>query len=102
MPIPRFSAVGGTVIGLRTTRTFVPHGIIFNGNATSAFLQMFNKLSGDITLGSTSPDFVVEIPPGASREMPGPISFSIALSLACTTTATGNVAAICQVSLTVT
>jgi len=51
-----------------------------------AFLQFFNKLSANVTLGTTVPDFVIL---GDSRELRVPLIFDKGLTLASTTTRGG-------------
>lgn len=42
-------------------------GFLFeNNSATDAvYLQFFNKLTADVTVGSTAPDFTIKVPAGA-------------------------------------
>jgi hypothetical protein len=64
----------------------------YNPNATQAYVQVFNIVSGSVTLGTTAPTLSIPIAPtstgGYALSNPG-INFSTAISLAAATTATG-------------
>ena len=68
---------------------------IQNNNASSeVFVQIFNKESADVTLGTTVPDLVFRIPAGANygKDAQGfPIKYCpVGLTVACTSTRTGS------------
>jgi len=65
---------------------------VYNSNGTAAFIQLFDVVPGSVTVGTTTPKYVFFIPAGgaASMDLVVPISFSSAITYACTTTATGN------------
>jgi hypothetical protein len=67
---------------------------VYNPNASTCFLQVFNAASGSVTLGTTTPIFSFAVPngPSAAISAPGSLAmanFATALSIAATTTATG-------------
>jgi hypothetical protein len=67
-------------------------GYMFNNpNNGTAYIQVFDTTSA-ITLGTTTPTFVVPIPAGASAnvEFAGGIAMASGIKLAATTTATGS------------
>jgi hypothetical protein len=63
-----------------------------NPGAAKAYLQLFNALAADVTLGTTVPNLSVPIPAGAiwDAPLPVPIGFTTACSVAATATATGS------------
>ncbi len=72
--------------------------MFLNLNATPAYIQVFNlATSGAVTLGTTTPTFVVPIPAnstaangaGANLELTNGIAMSTGIQVAATTTATG-------------
>jgi hypothetical protein len=65
---------------------------IYNPNATAAFVQFYNTASGSVTVGTTSPLFMLTIPAtsGANLFSNTGIQFSTAMSWAATSTAGGN------------
>jgi hypothetical protein len=70
-------------------------GYMFNNpNAAVMYIQIFNIASGSVTLGTTTPTYVVPIPAGASAnvEFANGIAHATAISTAVTTTATGSTA----------
>ena len=65
---------------------------IYNPNSAAVFVQFYNTASGSVTVGTTSPLFMLTIPPfgAANLWMPGGIAFATAMSWAATSTAGGN------------
>lgn len=71
---------------------------IINPNATDAFLQCFDALAADVTVGTTVPTYSFLLPGGTgasnrgayAEQFEAPLQFNTALSIAITTTATGN------------
>lgn len=72
---------------------------IYSVNLADAFLQVFNKTTGSVTLGTTVPDEVYPVPAGASSTIGGfydivltsvGVAYGTAISVAATTTATGS------------
>lgn len=68
-----------------------------NANTSVIYLQMFNKLSASVTVGTTTPDDVIPLPAGNSStdpaviEIPFPkVSYGTGLTIAATTTRTGS------------
>lgn len=67
-----------------------------NEDSSDVYLQMFNKAVGDVTVGTTSPDFTYKILAGSqlgkdAQEFPLDF-FDTALTIAITTTRTGAAA----------
>lgn len=75
---------------------------VLNETAADAYLQFFNKLAADVTVGSTVPDFVVAIGINAKSDITfrKPISFGIGLVVASTTERGNNTGAVCETLLT--
>jgi hypothetical protein len=67
---------------------------VYNPNASVAYIQVFDVASGSVTLGTTAPDLVFGIPAtsAANLEITNGINMATAITLACTTTATGSTA----------
>ena len=64
---------------------------VINSNGTNAYVQLFNAATGDVTVGATTPNYVIFVPStGATIEdFALGLAFSTAITYACTTTATG-------------
>jgi hypothetical protein len=75
----------------------------YNPNASVAYIQVFDVASGSVTLGSTAPDLVFGIPAGsaANLEFTNGVNMATAITLACTTTATGSTAPSTGLDLTI-
>jgi hypothetical protein len=67
---------------------------VYNPNASVAYIQVFDVASGSVTLGTTAPDLVFGIPASsaANLEITNGVNMGTAITLACTTTATGSTA----------
>lgn len=65
---------------------------INNPNGAFSYVQMFNKLTANVTVGTTVPDFVIGIPANGSVTILNAlgIDFSIGLVVAATTTFGGS------------
>lgn len=103
--IPFFNdAVGNTVIAVKANgfaQIFMMK--LVNTTAAAAYLQIFAKPAASVTLGTTVPDWVIRL--GANEttnpsDMSPPAMFNgTGLSIAGTTTPTGNTAAVISASL---
>jgi hypothetical protein len=67
---------------------------VYNPNASVAYIQVFDVASASVTLGTTAPDLVFGIPASsaANLEITNGVNMGTAITLACTTTATGSTA----------
>lgn len=67
---------------------------IYNPNAATIFVQLYNTLSASVTVGTTTAFQVLAIPAGGALDgsYPVPLNWSVAITIAATTTATGNTA----------
>jgi len=65
---------------------------VYNPNTAAAFVQLFNTASGSVTVGTTTPVYVLYVPPEGAviEDFDTPLTFNTAITYACTTTATGN------------
>lgn len=70
---------------------------ISNPNTTDAYLQIFDLTTGNVTVGTTTPKLSFLVPAGngtrdgaMDKSFIIPITFSTAITYACTTTATGS------------
>jgi hypothetical protein len=66
-----------------------------NSNATPVYVQMFDALAANVILGTTAPKYSFLVPAGGTlaRDFSNGVEFSNAITFACTSTRTGNVAA---------
>jgi hypothetical protein len=66
----------------------------YNPNASVAYIQVFDLASASVTVGTTAPDLVFGIPASsaANLEFTNGVNMATAITLACTTTATGSTA----------
>ncbi len=104
-----FSASVTTAVGVKpSSGTTSSAGNIYgwsvlNNTAAIAYVQVFNKAVGNVTLGSTAPDWVIPVPAngttgaGSNYTLDIPISHSTGITIACTTTRTGSTTAACDV-----
>ncbi len=78
---------GGDVVGIDAA----------NINAEDLFIQLFDSLSADVTVGTTTPNYVVVVPggddtnrAGTQWQPPGNMKFTTGITYAVTTTAGGS------------
>jgi len=100
---PSFSnaSVSDTVVQVSGSPIIVMGGFVRNTTAANAWIQMFNAQSANVALGTTTPTIAIVIFANAAlglSDLPGMV-FDVALSIAGTTTRTGNTAAILEVDL---
>jgi hypothetical protein len=66
---------------------------IINSNGANTYVQLFDVDAGSVTVGTTTPDYVIFVPGGAATitdfNNVG-LNFSTAITYACTTTPTGS------------
>lgn len=89
------NSLSNTVIAVKTTggRLYGYH--IENLNTVPVYVQFFNKTVANVTLGATVPSNSLEVPAGGVLDAAAfapPWAYSIAISLAATTTSTGSTA----------
>lgn len=91
--VPHFDPNGNNVAQPIKTSAGVLYNLnIYNSNGADAFVQLFDAALGDVTVGTTTPDYVIYVPAGG-----GVITdfnsigmeFNTAITYTCTTTATG-------------
>lgn len=69
------------------------HGIlVYNSNAAVEFVQMFDALAADVTVGTDEPKMSIPIPAQSSIifVLDKHIRFDVGMTYACSDTATGN------------
>lgn len=87
-----------TAQAMKTTEGDIYFFHAVNANTADAYVQFFDAATGDVTVGTTTPDFVLFVPGGdgtndgaiAQQFYNAPVHFENAVTYACTTTATGN------------
>lgn len=64
---------------------------LVNTTAAAAYLQVFDKLAANVTVGTTTPTFCVRLAANESIsiQFPDPVDFQLGLTVAGCTTATG-------------
>lgn len=94
--------VGGTRysnLALAETKAVVIAGPVllfnitaFNSGGATCYLQFFDALTADVTVGTTTPTFVIPLPAsgGYDTSLNLPEGFRNGIVIACTSTATGN------------
>lgn len=90
-----------TVTAIKTSAGQLYGWHIFNANATTIYVQIFNVATGSVTLGTTAPTMALGIPAGGGANVmtDSGIAFATAISVACTTTRTGSTAPASSVDL---
>lgn len=67
-----------------------------NVSGVQAYVQLFDALAANVTLGTTMPATICPISPGDNEDVVEGIRFGTAISAAATTTPTGTTAATCH------
>lgn len=64
----------------------------YNSGASASFLQFFDALEANVTVGTTTPTFVIPLPAagGYDTSLNLPEGFRTGIVIACTATATGS------------
>lgn len=95
-------AVAGTVLDVTTDSKVLINGICAtNLNAAVAYLQVFDKQSASVSLGTTTPDWYICLPASGNvcLELLKPVKHTTGCSIAVTTTATGSTAGSASVTV---
>lgn len=92
-PVP-LPALSTTVTQVKGSAGEISNYIVWNPNATVAYVQIFDKATtGAVTLGTTVANAFIPVPPGATANLARVgWSFSNGIQVAATTTATGSTA----------
>lgn len=85
-------AVNATKVAVKSGRGLLHMLRLINTTGATAYLQVFDKLSADVTVGTTTPDWFVRLGSNESLQLPIPVpaQFLNGMVIAGTTTATGN------------
>ena len=98
-PLPMMVNVGGTVLDInKAPSTLRIEAYNHAASQLPAFVQLFNAKAADVTLGTTQAYYTFQVSPGDNEVASADLHFSIAVSVACTSTATGSTAALCDIS----
>lgn len=98
--LPFSASAGATVTKVKDAPVTLFGYHILNNTAAIAYVQVFDKLSTNVTVGTTVPDYVIPVPANGGAVMAMGRTGSRhanGMSVACTTTRTGSVAAVCDV-----
>jgi len=88
-----FDADGdNTAQACKTVACNLYHLHAYNSNAAGVFIQLFDLATGSVIVGTTTPKYVIYVPPTGNtiEDYDVPMSFATAATYACTTTPTGN------------
>lgn len=85
-------SIGATATSVKGSAGQVYGWYIYNSNASAVYVQVFNVVSGSVTLGTTSPTFSLGIPAssGANVSFDSGIAMGTAITVAVTTTRSGS------------
>lgn len=88
------AALTNTVVSIKTVAGNIYGLRAYNAGAAYAFIQVFNVTSGSVTLGTTTPTEFFPVPATGvyDEDYSTPSTYSSAISIAATSTPTGNVA----------
>ena len=89
------SALLATAVQIKGTAATLYNLTVFNTTASIAYVQIFNALATNVTVGTTVPTLSFEIPASGTYDLQGTgvgLAFSNGLTVAATTTATGSTA----------
>lgn len=88
------ASLTNTVTAVKTSAARMHEYDLYNPNSTGVWVQLFNLAVASVTLGTTAPTRTIYIPATSGRDWSSPYSssWSTALTIACTTTNTNNVA----------
>jgi hypothetical protein len=82
--------VTSTKVAANASPTKLRTYIIGNSNSSFCYLQFFNLASANVTVGSTAPLFFVPVPALGGANLKVDFNFSVAMTIAATTTPTGS------------
>jgi len=91
--LPYFDGDGNnTAQTLNVGRTHLHKIIVENPNSATAYVQIFDALAADVTVGTTTPDYVIPVlgNSGTVDDYIPSLRFKTGVTYACTTTPTGN------------
>lgn len=94
LSLNRQTALSNTDVEVKGSAGFLHGYHFYNPNSTVAFVQIYNALAANVTVGTTTPDLTFAVVPlgGVDMVFPVPIGFSTAITIAATTTITGGTA----------
>jgi hypothetical protein len=87
--INRNKNVNATLVQAQTGSTNLKGVTVVNSSAATCFVQMFNALAANVTLGTTVPDYQIQVAANStfsSNEPPEGLIFPTGLVIASTTT----------------
>ena len=95
-------SVNGTKVVVTAAPTLIQSISVLNATSAEAYLQIFDKVTGDVTVGTTAPTLVFGV--GAEGNphflFPKPIYFKTGLVIASATARVGDTNAVQEVSIT--
>lgn len=86
------TALSNAKVAIKASAGTLGGYMFYNPNAAVTYMQVFDATSGSVTVGTTTPTYVIPLPPasGANIEFTLGIGHTTAITVAATTTATGS------------
>ena len=86
------TALSNTKVSVKASAGTLGGYMFYNSNAAATYIQVFDVASGSVTVGVTTPTYVIPLPPAsaANIEFTLGINHATAMTVAATTTATGS------------
>jgi hypothetical protein len=105
MGLPYSASLTGTKAQIKGSAGQLYGWTIVNNGSALCYVQVFNKASASVTVGTTAPDFVIPIPApssgtngaGIAQTLDLGIAMGTGITVACTTTRTGSTTVTCDV-----
>lgn len=97
-PLPMLTNVGATVVDINRAPSTLKIVAYNPTGGVPAFVQLFDAKAADVVLGTTVARYAFQVSPGDNEDALGDLYFTTAVSVACTTTPTGAIAAVCHIS----
>lgn len=90
----RNAALTNTATTVKAAAGRVHYFDFYNPNAAVVFVNFYNALIANVTVGTTTPVWTIAVPPGVSRSdyLNSSISFATGISVSVTAAVTGNTA----------
>lgn len=102
-PVGDVGVVSTTVRSIKTSQAKLYGWVVHNPNGAVSWLQVFDRPSTQVMLGTTPPALTVKVGADGSvvQEQVNPVNMSAGLSIAATTTETGSTAPTTGLSVSV-
>ena len=102
--IPFAAAVSGSAVAVKACRSRIYGWQIVNNTGLRAYVQVFNKKVADVTVGTTTPDYVIPLAANGDSTVDFGgvgIDHDTAITIAATTGRANSTGAACDVTMEV-